>query len=52
MLILSAPLLVASTLVLYQRLYQGKEQKTIAPHDNPLRHTYGDRREGMDSSRR
>lgn len=43
--ILSAPLLVATSLVLYQRLYQGKEQKTLGPTDNPMRNTLGQREE-------
>lgn len=43
--ILSAPLLVVTSLVLYQRLYQGKEQKKIAGNDNPLRHTLGQQQE-------
>lgn len=45
MIILSAPLLVVTSRVMYQRLYQGKEQKKIAGNDNPLRHTLGQQQE-------
>lgn len=45
MIILSAPLLIVTSLVMYQRLYQGKEQKKIAGNDNPLRYTLGQQHE-------
>jgi hypothetical protein len=45
MIILSAPLLVVTSWVMYQRLYQGKEQKKIAGNDNPLRRTLGQQQE-------
>ncbi|KAL7004928.1 hypothetical protein EMMF5_005541 [Cystobasidiomycetes sp. EMM_F5] len=42
--ILAFPLLVATSYVLYQRMYESKEQRKVrGPGDNPFRETMGNR---------
>ncbi|KAK9893652.1 hypothetical protein P389DRAFT_198899 [Cystobasidium minutum MCA 4210] len=39
--ILSGPLLVATSVILFDRLYRGKEKKELGPGDNPMRQPKG-----------